>query len=154
MAATLTALMDISEAETGTMALRLEALGVLALLRETAELYEVTAEDKGIALTIDAPSDLQVRGDRARLRQALANLTDNAVKYTPRRAATCGSAPVARGTMWCSRPPTTVRESHPRTCPTSSTGCTGRTGADPRGASVSASPSCGPSPGPTAARRP
>jgi signal transduction histidine kinase len=84
VAATLTALMDISEAETGTMALRAEDLDVASLLRETAELYEVTAEDKGIALTTDAPSDLRVRGDRARLRQALANLTDNAVKYTPR----------------------------------------------------------------------
>ena len=83
VAATLTALMDISEAETGTMALRLEALGALALLRETAELYEVTAEDKGIELSVEAPPDLEVRGDRARLRQALANLTDNAVKYTP-----------------------------------------------------------------------
>jgi signal transduction histidine kinase len=83
VAATLTALMDISEAETGTMALRLEALGAAALLRETADLYEVTAEDKGIALAIEAPPDLEVRGDRARLRQALANLTDNAVKYTP-----------------------------------------------------------------------
>jgi signal transduction histidine kinase len=82
--ATLTALMDISEAETGTMALRAEDLDVASLLRETAELYEVTAEDKGIVLTTEAPSDLRVRGDRARLRQALANLTDNAVKYTPR----------------------------------------------------------------------
>ena len=83
VAATLTALMDISEAETGTMALRPEALGALALLRETAELYEVTAEDKGIGLKVEAAPDLEVRGDRARLRQALANLTDNAVKYTP-----------------------------------------------------------------------
>ena len=83
VAATLTALMDISEAETGTMALRPEALDAASLLRETAELYEVTAEDKGITLATDASPELRVHGDRARLRQALANLTDNAVKYTP-----------------------------------------------------------------------
>jgi signal transduction histidine kinase len=83
VAATLTALMDISEAETGTMALRRETLDAATLVRETAELYEAAAEDKGLALTVDAPASLPVEGDRARLRQALANLADNAVKYTP-----------------------------------------------------------------------
>jgi signal transduction histidine kinase len=83
VATTLTALMDISEAETGTMTLRPESLDAGTLLRETAELYEVAAEDKGVSLTVEAASDLRVTGDRVRLRQALANLVDNAVKYTP-----------------------------------------------------------------------
>jgi signal transduction histidine kinase len=83
VAATLTALMDISEAETGTMALRLETLDAAMLVRETAELYEAAAEDEGVALAVDAPAGLTVEGDRIRLRQALANLADNAVKYTP-----------------------------------------------------------------------
>ena len=83
VAATLTALMDISEAETGTMALRKESLEAARLLRETADLYEAAAEEKGVALLVEAPPDLLVKGDRTRLRQALANLADNAVKYTP-----------------------------------------------------------------------
>jgi signal transduction histidine kinase len=83
VAATLTALMDVSEAETGTMALQRQRLDAAALLRETAELYEVAAEDKRVSLVVEAAPGLQLTGDRARLRQALANLTDNAVKYTP-----------------------------------------------------------------------
>ena len=78
---TLTALMDISEAEHGAMALSRERLDVRELLRETVELYEDVAEERGIALGFDAPNDLAVSGDRARLRQALANLVDNALKY-------------------------------------------------------------------------
>jgi signal transduction histidine kinase len=83
VAATLTALMDISEAETGALVLRRETLDVGALLRETAELYEDAADEKGLALDVAAPAGLRVSADHVRLRQALANLVDNAVKYTP-----------------------------------------------------------------------
>ena len=79
----LTALMDISEAETGTMALTRARLEVSDLLRETAELYEDAAEDEGVELRAEAVPGLRVVADRVRLRQALANLADNAVKYTP-----------------------------------------------------------------------
>jgi signal transduction histidine kinase len=48
------------------------------------ELYADVAEEKGIALALDAPADLALPADRTRLRQALANLVDNALKYTPR----------------------------------------------------------------------
>jgi signal transduction histidine kinase len=80
----LTTLMDISEAETGTMKLNLSDVDVAALAGEIRELYEDTAEGAGVALTVNVPADLVVRADRDRLRQALANLVDNAVKYTPR----------------------------------------------------------------------
>jgi signal transduction histidine kinase len=82
--ATLTALMDISEAETGTMSLQRVAVRVAALIGEAEDLYADEAEDKGIALTVDVPPDLQLVCDRTRCRQVLANLIENAVKYTER----------------------------------------------------------------------
>jgi signal transduction histidine kinase len=81
VAAMLTALMDISEAETGAMALHREMLDVRTLLRETAELYEDAADEKGVSLAVEATADLTLPGDRTRLRQALANFADNAIKY-------------------------------------------------------------------------
>ena len=83
VASTLTAIMDISEAETGALVLRREPVEVGELLHEVAELYEGVAEEKGVDLVAAAPAGLRVTADRVRLRQALANLVDNAVKYTP-----------------------------------------------------------------------
>lgn len=80
----LTTLMDISEAETGTMKLRLSSIDLTALAAEVAELYEDTADDAGVTLATNVPAGLNVNADRDRLRQALANLVDNAIKYTPR----------------------------------------------------------------------
>ena len=80
----LNTLMDISEAETGTMKLSLENINLCALLAEVVELYDDVAEEKSIKLSTNAPSVLYLRADRVRLRQVLANLVDNAVKYTPR----------------------------------------------------------------------
>jgi signal transduction histidine kinase len=80
----LTTLMDISEAETGTMKLNVSAVALAKLATEVVELYEDTAEDAGVTLSSEVPADLTVPADRDRLRQALANLVDNAIKYTPR----------------------------------------------------------------------
>jgi signal transduction histidine kinase len=76
-------LMDIAEAETGVMTLRPERIDVVPLLRSAVELYGDLAEAKQIELHIDAPPRLAATADPARLRQAVANLIDNAVKYTP-----------------------------------------------------------------------
>ncbi len=83
VAALLSTLMDISEAETGTMPLSLESVAVGDAVRDTLDLYEDTAEDRGVALRAQAADHLVVRADRQRLRQVLANLVDNALKYTP-----------------------------------------------------------------------
>ena len=80
----LTTLMDISEAETGTMKLNVTRVALAALVQEVVDLYEDTAEDAGVTLHAHVPADLAVPADRDRLRQALANLVDNAIKYTPR----------------------------------------------------------------------
>jgi signal transduction histidine kinase len=80
--ATLHALMDISEAETGTMALQLEPVDLREIARQSVELYEDVAEERGVALETRADVPVEVRVDRSRMRQAVANLLDNALKYT------------------------------------------------------------------------
>jgi heavy metal sensor kinase len=79
----LNTLMDVSEAEAGTMRLSLESINLAALVDEVVELYHDVAEEKGVKLSTNVLTELYLRADRVRLRQVLANLVDNAVKYTP-----------------------------------------------------------------------
>ena len=81
--ATLTALMDVSEAETGAMRLNRERIPLADVVREACDLYSDLAEEKGVELRTAVPDTLVVAVDRARFRQVVANLLDNAVKYTP-----------------------------------------------------------------------
>jgi signal transduction histidine kinase len=81
--ATLTALMDISQAETGTMQLAYEWVTLATVVEQAVELFVDEAEDNGVELQVTVPPDLQVEADPTRLRQVLANLIENAVKYTP-----------------------------------------------------------------------
>jgi signal transduction histidine kinase len=84
VAALLDALMDLAEAETGTMRLRREAVDIGGVVSSAAGLYSEVAEDKGLTLSLEVEPRLPaITGDRARLMQAVANLVDNAVKYTP-----------------------------------------------------------------------
>jgi signal transduction histidine kinase len=100
VSALLTTLMDISEAEAGTMQLRRETIEVARVLRETVDLYEDLAEARGVRLTsAGAPAGLTVDADYARLRQALANLVDNGVKYTPEGGAVTVGAESQPGTV-------------------------------------------------------
>ena len=79
--ATLDTLMDVAEAEAGGMKLKLETIDPTQLLAEVAELYEFVAEEKGARLEIKLDAGWSFAGDRVRLRRALANLVDNALKY-------------------------------------------------------------------------
>jgi signal transduction histidine kinase len=93
----LTTLMDISEAETGVMRLDRSDVDVGAVASETVELYEDVADQKGVALSSAVPEGVLVWADRQRLRQVLANVVDNAVKYTPADGRVTISAESAAG---------------------------------------------------------
>jgi signal transduction histidine kinase len=80
----LNTLMDISEAETGTMKLSLAPVNIANLIEDTVGLYEYVAEDKSIAISVNCAKDIGMTADHNRMRQVLANLLDNAIKYTPR----------------------------------------------------------------------
>jgi signal transduction histidine kinase len=76
-------LMDISEAETGTMRLNLTDVSLATLVAEVVSVYEDVADDRQVAIRTSIEDAVSVTADRDRLRQVLANLIDNAVKYTP-----------------------------------------------------------------------
>ncbi|HET9490758.1 MAG TPA: HAMP domain-containing sensor histidine kinase [Methylomirabilota bacterium] len=78
----LNALMDISEAEAGAVKLRLESVDLSALIAEVVDLYHLVAQDKALALSTSGTGAPRVMADRGRLRQVVANLLDNAIKYT------------------------------------------------------------------------
>jgi len=79
----LNTLMDISEAETGAMKLDPEEMNVAPLIDDIVDLYGYTAEEKGVSVYTGFPEELYLTADRNWVRQVLANLLDNAIKYTP-----------------------------------------------------------------------
>jgi signal transduction histidine kinase len=81
--AMLNTLMDISEAETGAMLLALDRVSVGNLIDDVVALYDHVAEDKGVTICATARKELFLVADRNRILQVLANLLDNAIKYTP-----------------------------------------------------------------------
>ena len=76
-------LLDIAETEAGVRGLRLEDVDLAELAVQAVELFAGVAEEKGVRLTSKAARNAVAEGDRRRLQRALANLVDNAIKYTP-----------------------------------------------------------------------
>jgi signal transduction histidine kinase len=78
---TFDALLMIARAESGQARENMTEFDASEIARDVGELYEPVADEKGIALRIDAPEAAPVRGNRELVSQALANLIDNAIKY-------------------------------------------------------------------------
>lgn len=75
--------LDIAEAEAGVHRLDLQPLDLAELIGQAVDLFAGVAEDKGIQMASQVIDSPRLLGDRKRLQRALANLVDNAIKYTP-----------------------------------------------------------------------
>jgi PAS domain S-box-containing protein len=80
---TITALLRITEIEHSRQREGFSEVQLAPLIHEAGDLYDPIAENKGVALRVEAPDAAIVHGDRDLLFEAVANLVDNAVKFTP-----------------------------------------------------------------------
>lgn len=80
---TFNALLLIAEAEAGAVREAMTMVDMHVVVEGVAELYEPVAEEKGIKLEIAPSGAMQIEGNKSLISQALANLIDNAIKYTP-----------------------------------------------------------------------
>lgn len=80
---TFNALLSIAEAEAGSRRDAMAVVDLAEIARSVAELYEPVADEKGLSLAVASDPSIAVKGDRHLLSQAIANLLDNALKYTP-----------------------------------------------------------------------
>jgi signal transduction histidine kinase len=79
---TFDALLMIARAESGEVRDGMAEFDVADVARDVGELYEPLAEDKGLTLQIETNEHATVMGNRELVSQALANLVDNAIKYS------------------------------------------------------------------------
>ncbi|HET7396780.1 MAG TPA: HAMP domain-containing sensor histidine kinase [Gammaproteobacteria bacterium] len=80
--ATLNAILSIAQIESGQRR-DWSSVDMTSVCRDAAELYEVLAEEKSIRFDIDIQDTNPIRGNRQLIAQAIGNLLDNAIKYTP-----------------------------------------------------------------------
>jgi heavy metal sensor kinase len=73
----------ISRTESGIAPLSCEEINLTGLVREACDLFQTTAEDKGVSLNCNVPDQNRLIGDIRMLQRMLSNLIDNAIKYTP-----------------------------------------------------------------------
>jgi heavy metal sensor kinase len=80
-------LLVLTREDSGTYRARFAPLDLGELVREVVDVLRVLAEERGQHLHVSVDGKVVVHGDRTTLRQAVLNLVDNAIKYTPREGA-------------------------------------------------------------------
>src|SRR3954453_16967455 len=81
--AIITALLRLAEIENSRRSAAFGTVSLHEILQEVCDIYEPIAENKSIELRVEARQRLSVLGDRDLLFEAVANLVDNAIKFTP-----------------------------------------------------------------------
>ena len=83
---TFNALLLVARLEAGVLKENAEQFDVGSLVLDVAELYEPVAEERGLALQLDVADDVRITANRQLIGQAVANLIDNAIKYSAKAA--------------------------------------------------------------------
>jgi signal transduction histidine kinase len=81
--AIITALLRLAEIENSRRSAAFGSVPLYEMLREVCDLYEPIAENKNVDLLVEVRDRVDVLGDRDLLFEAVANLVDNAIKFTP-----------------------------------------------------------------------
>lgn len=78
------ALLQLSQAESGQLALQMAPVDLSEIARDVVEQYEISAEVEGVRLTSDLTPGCMVRADKTQMERLVSNLLSNAIKYTPK----------------------------------------------------------------------
>ena len=94
---TISAILRISAVEQGAREKQFKDFDLAAVCAQLLDFYEPLAESKGLTMIVDAATPVPVRGDQDLMREALSNLIDNAIKFTPAGGAVRIEARMADG---------------------------------------------------------
>jgi len=97
---TIAAILRVSAVETGARQKRFKDFDLGAVCAEVVEFYQPLAESKFVEMTIEAAQPIPVRGDEDLMREAISNLVDNAVKFTPEGGRVRVEAAMVEGLPW------------------------------------------------------
>jgi signal transduction histidine kinase len=83
VSAAVSAILRISTIENDARKLQLKDFDLGAICVQVFDLYEPHANSKGVTMIVDAAKPVPIRGDRDLMHEAISNLVDNAIKFTP-----------------------------------------------------------------------
>jgi len=77
------AMLDIAEAESGAGEITLEEVDLVSLIQRACELFQAIAEENRVTIATELPESCLVYGETRKFQRMVANLLDNALKFTP-----------------------------------------------------------------------
>ena len=78
-------MLEISEAEAGVSRLKISDVDLSEVINEACELFQPIAEDRGIGILKETEGKASILADKEKIQRVIANLLDNALKYTPEK---------------------------------------------------------------------